>query len=250
MRHPSPRILLVAESGRSILPALLAGSLILLQTTVVYGKSLGPPPNTISSIPLPSQPSTTPTHFQALTPDRTGIDFTHRWTPPAKYAHELPNPCVGGGVCIGDYDKDGKPDIFLTRPFGGNRLYRNLGDFRFIDVTRQANLESSETWGQGASFADIDNDGDQDLFVCGYDCPNLLYINQGNGTFVENAAAAGLAFNGASIMVAFADYDIDGDLDAYLVTYRIAPRKNLQGRYIQKMGSRSWWRSCGNSSIF
>ncbi len=169
--------------------------------------------------------------FERLEPAQIGIDFVHRWTPPEKYEHELPYPCVGGGVAVGDYDADGRADLFLTQAFGGSRLYRNLGDWQFKDVTAEAGLSDEELWGLGASFADIDNDNDLDLYVCGHDCPNRLYINRGNGKFVEAAEKAGLAFHGASIMMAFADYDLDGDLDGYLVTYRITPRNALRGDY-------------------
>ena len=69
-------------------------------------------------------------------------------------------------------------------------------------------------------MVDVDNDGDLDLYVCVYDQPNLLFINQGDGTFEENAKTWGIDFSGASVMMAFADYDLDGDLDGYLVTHR------------------------------
>ena len=75
----------------------------------------------------------------------------------------------------------------------------------------------------GATFADLDNDGDLDLYVCGYDSPNRLYENRGDGTFIERAGQAGLDFKGASVMMAFADYDRDGDLDGYLLTNRYIP---------------------------
>jgi hypothetical protein len=211
----------------------------LLALALFSGCGRGParsPPDEITSAPLPVADSPSQTRFERLDAEETGIDFVHHWTPPKAYAHELPYPSVGGGVCVGDYDEDGRPDLCLTRPFGGCRLYRNLGEWRFEDVTTAAGLEDESFWGQGAAFADLDNDGDLDLFVCGFDCPNRLYLNQGDGTFVEGAEAAGLAFRGASIMMAFADYDLDGDLDGYLVTYRIAPRETLKGRYHQENG--------------
>ena len=75
--------------------------------------------------------------FVRLSAERTGIDFVPLWTPPdeEKYQAQITNAMAGGGVALGDYDSDGRPDVYLTRPFGGNRLYRNLGDFRFEDVT-------------------------------------------------------------------------------------------------------------------
>ena len=125
---------------------------------------------------------------------------------------------TSGGVCVGDFDNDGLPDLFLCQSHGPRRLYRNLGDCRFVDVTVQSGLNTDGMWGMGSTFVDIDNDTDLDLYICGYKCPNRLYINQGDGTFREQARAFGLDFNGASVMMTFADYDRDGDLDAYLVT--------------------------------
>ena len=173
--------------------------------------------------------------FERMSAKRTGIGFVHRWAPGPSYEYQrqVQNAFGGGGVCIGDFDGDNWPDVYLTSPHGGNRLYRNLGDFRFQDVTDPAGLGASHggnAWGSGATFADIDNDGDLDLYVCGYDTPNRLYVNQGNGTFKESAASAGLAFQGASIIMALADYDNDGDLDGYLLTNRLAPPENTRPR--------------------
>ena len=157
--------------------------------------------------------------FERIPAGEAGIDFVYDWSPPERYEHELVNGVTGGGAAAGDYDGDGLIDLFLTQPFGGNRLYRNRGDFRF---ERDESIED-DAWGTGAVFVDIDNDGDLDLFVCGYDCPNRLHLNQGD-RFVEVAARAGLALPGANVAMAFADYDRDGDLDGYLLTNHIAPR--------------------------
>lgn len=85
--------------------------------------------------------------FQMLGAERTGLDWVHRWDPPKGFESQLDSSVAGGGICLGDYDGDGLTDLFLTRPQGGNRLYRNLGDFRFKDVTRHAGLVDREFWG-------------------------------------------------------------------------------------------------------
>lgn len=174
--------------------------------------------------------------FEKLTAEKTGIDFKHRWDPPVRHAKQLDNAMAGGGVCIGDYDGDGLADIYLTRPQGGGRLYRNLGGFRFEDATYRAGVNDREAWSGGATFVDIDNDRDLDLYVCGYDTRNRLFVNQGDGNFRESAGEYGLDFRGASVMMAFADYDNDGDLDGYLVTNRLMPDRAIEGQITYQDG--------------
>jgi len=172
----------------------------------------------IEAAPLSPRTPADATRFESLSVGRTGIDFAHNWTPPPDYKLGIGYHMPGGGVCTGDYDGDGWPDVFLTQPNVGSRLYRNLGGFRFEDVTSSTVGDSPH--GQGATFVDIDNDSDLDLFVCNDEQPNQLFVNDGQGGFREQAAEFGLDFSGASVMMTFADYDRDGDLDGYLVTYR------------------------------
>jgi hypothetical protein len=176
--------------------------------------------NGITSQPLNERSAAVAeTLFERVPSEHTGIDFAHVWNPPEQYKRFIHEAVAGSGVCIGDYDNDGRPDLFLTSPQGGNRLYRNLGDFRFENASAAAGIYAgTELWGTGATFADVDNDGDLDLYLSAFQSPNMLYINGGDGTFTEEAAAFGLNFVGVSITMAFADYDRDGDLDAYLLT--------------------------------
>lgn len=161
--------------------------------------------------------------FELIDPSRSGVDFGMHWDDPEKYLKEFLFLNPAGGICTGDYDGDHLPDLYITSPSGGNRLYRNLGDFKFQDVTDSAGLADPDFWGTGASFVDLDNDGDLDLFACGYQCPNKLYLNQGNGTFFDQAKELGLDYQGGSMMMSFADIDNDGDLDGYLATTAVAP---------------------------
>jgi hypothetical protein len=163
------------------------------------------------------------TLFERIESVQTGIDFVLTWKILEGYDIETGND---GGVCLGDYDGDGLADVFLTRPEGGNRLYRNLGGFRFQDVTQKAGIDEGG-WGAGATFVDIDGDGNLDLYVCGFDRPNRLYVNRGDGTFSERASQYGLNFSGSSVMFSFADYDLDGDLDGYLLTNRYGKVRSL-----------------------
>lgn len=184
----------------------------------------------IESQPLHRTQSGDPgtTLFEELPPDRTGVRFQLQLRDMARYIHEMIHLSVYGGICTGDFDNDGLTDFYVTSPLGGNRLYRNLGDFRFDDVTESAGVLDTNFWGTGAAFVDINNDGLLDIYACAYRMPNRLYLNQGKGPdgrvrFVEKARAYGLDFNGASMMMAFGDFDRDGDLDAYLATTAIPP---------------------------
>jgi hypothetical protein len=205
------------------------------------------PASNITSEPLaPRSTRTASQLFARVPPDESGVDFVNKGSVQQTNARGEPinfgtNSAqhTAEAVCIGDYDGDKLPDLFLTRPSGGHRLYRNLGNFRFADVTAAAGIRNDGMWGMGATFADIDNDGDLDLYVCGYDCPNQLYVNQGDGKFVERAAEFGLAFHGASVIMSFMDYDRDGDLDGYLLTSaldRLVPKGPIRVRHNPAQG--------------
>ena len=149
----------------------------------------------------------------------TGLNFKNSWNPKDKHKLELENSFISAGVAIGDFNNDGLQDIFLSRQEDGGRLFKNLGSMQFEDVTENSGILDSNMWSTGASFIDINNDGWLDLYVCGFDSPNKLYIND-EGIFKNQAKSYGLDYKGASVMMAFADYDNDGDLDAYLLTNR------------------------------
>ena len=203
----------------------------------LHGSSKG-----IQSMPLaPPGAGDGDTLFTQLSPARSGIDLVTTWVLPESVSLDT-TMMLGGGVCAGDYDGDGQADLFITNADGHNRLYRNLGNCRFEDVTEAAGIAPDVARGMGATFVDIDNDGDLDLPICNFDGPNRLYINDGQGHFQERAGDFGLDYHGASILMAFADYDCDGDLDAYLVTNRIEPTPEIK----KKM---NWHRDASNRLV-
>lgn len=198
------------------------------------------------------------TMFVELPAEDTGVKTENNYTDPRmwweKY-QEFSIGAVGTGVAVADYDNDGRPDLFVASKTETDRLFRNLGDWKFEDVTEKAGLSglpggwagrwarakamigldenadsSTSAWTQGATFADVNNDGFLDLFVTRFGEPNQLFINNRDGTFTERAAEAGLAIVDGSGTAAFADYDRDGWLDLYLQTNLFDYSKHPDGR--------------------
>ena len=160
----------------------------------------------------------TETVFVSLPPEITGIDFVNPIDQSHPQKHLYASAVACGGVAIGDIDNDGWPDIFLTSGPKKNRLYRQVSPLKFEDITDASNLDSGSAWSAGAAMVDIDNDGDLDIYICNFDSPNHLFINKGDGTFTEKAKQFGIDYVGADHTPTFCDYDLDGDLDFYLMT--------------------------------
>jgi hypothetical protein len=164
-----------------------------------------------------------PPLFERLSPSSTGVTF----------ANELPEDTTfnilnylyyynGGGVAAGDVNGDGLPDLYFTSNRGSNKLYLNKGNYRFEDVTEHAGVPGMGGWSTGVAMADVNGDGRLDLYVSGVSYlamqgRNVLYMNNGDGTFTDRATELGLAHVGYSTQAAFFDYDGDGDLDMYLL---------------------------------
>ena len=156
--------------------------------------------------------------FSRLDPATTGVKFINPILKdnPRSYLYASAMGC--GGVSVGDINGDGRPDLFLTGGPVPNQLLVQSDTLKFTDFTQQAGLAGNKSWGTGSSIIDIDKDGDLDIYVCNYDSANELFINQGNGKFIESAKSFGLDFISAGHTPAFSDYDMDGDLDLYLMT--------------------------------
>jgi hypothetical protein len=135
---------------------------------------------------------------------------------------------IPGGIAVFDYDGDGRPDIYFTNgatipslekssPKYWNRLYRNLGNWKFRDVTEEAGVAGAG-YSMGAAVADYDNDGHPDLFVAGVN-RNTLYRNLGNGRFEDVTAKAGIKSGEWAVAAGWFDYDRDGKVDLWVVHY-------------------------------
>ena len=138
----------------------------------------------------------------------------------------------GGGVAIGDINKDGLPDIYFSGNQVPNKLYLNKGNFIFEDITAKAGVVGTGNWKTGVNMADVNSDGLLDIFVCGvgnykkFNGRNQLYINNGDLTFTERSREYGLSFQGFSTHAAFLDYDLDGDLDMYLLNHSVHTQRS------------------------
>lgn len=133
----------------------------------------------------------------------------------------------GGGVAIGDINNDDLPDVFFTSNQNPNKLFLNKGNLKFEDISAKAGIEGGSTWNTGVSMADVNGDGLLDIYVCavvgtnGFMGYNELFINNGDATFTERSAEYGLDFTNYSSKATFFDYDLDGDLDMYLLNHAI-----------------------------
>ena len=169
-------------------------------------------------------PERTDALFRLRTTGETGIDFINE----VEDGSELNiltyrNFYNGGGVAIGDINQDGLEDIYFTSNLKGNRLFLNKGDLTFQDITIPAGVSGSGVWSSGVTMVDVNNDGLIDIYVCnsghveGGERRNELFINNGDLTFSEQAEHWGLNSNAYSMQSSFFDYDMDGDLDCYLL---------------------------------
>src|SRR2546428_7502789 len=177
-----------------------------------------------------------PTLFELLPAERTGVTFVNRL--PEDTAFNILNYLYyynGGGVAVGDVNNDGLPDLYFTSNRGPNRLYLNKGNYRFEDVTEQAGVADSEGRKSGVTMADVNGDGWVDIYVSGVSYltmhgHNVLYINNGDGTFPDRTKEYGLDHVGASTQALFFDYDGDGDLDMYLLNHSTHTERAISRR--------------------
>lgn len=166
--------------------------------------------------------------FELLPPGRTGVHFSNHITETFE-DNILINSYLynGGGVAVLDVNNDGLPDLYFTATQEPNRLFLNKGDFQFEEITATAGVAAQGGVKTGVTIVDINADGFQDIYVCrsgmlpNAERANLLFINNGDLTFIERAAEYGLADRSASNHANFFDFDNDGDLDVYILNHPV-----------------------------
>lgn len=173
--------------------------------------------------------------FELLPSTTTGVTFRNTITESREFnALTYENLYNGGGIAAGDINNDGLIDIYFVSNMQQNKLYLNLGDFRFKDITASSGTGGTEGWKSGAVMVDINGDQLLDIYVCysGKNSPekrrNKFFINQGNMVFIDKAQEMGLADDSYSTQAAFFDYDKDGDLDMFLLATNVNVIRDLE----------------------
>src|SRR5882757_1885502 len=139
----------------------------------------------------------------------------------------------GGGVAAGDINNDGLIDLYFSSNQNANKLYLNKGNWKFEDITEKSATQGIGNWKTGVTMADVNGDGLLDIYSCGvgnyknFNSRNQLFINNGDLTFTERSKEYGLGFTGLSTQVAFFDFDLDGDLDCYLLNHSVHNTRSL-----------------------
>jgi hypothetical protein len=146
----------------------------------------------------------------------TGISFRGHIVDDAGKTYKAVHYDHGSGISVADVDGDGLLDIYFVNQVGGNELWKNLGGGKFSNITQQAGTAMKGKVSVASSFADIDNDGDQDLYVTTVRAGNNLFENDGHGNFRDISVSSGLNYNGHSSGAVFFDYNKDGKLDIFL----------------------------------
>ncbi len=197
-----------------------------------------------------------PPMFEVLDSSKTGLLFSNTLKPTQQFnMFKYMYFYNGGGVGAGDFNNDGLIDLFMSANQGDDKLYLNKGELHFTDFTKEAGIPQDSGWSTGVSVVDINNDGLLDIYVSRVGefetlhGKNQLLVCQGIDqkgipTYKDEAKTYGLDFSGFSTQAVFVDYDLDGDLDCFLLNHSVhrngafAPRKDFVGTYHPLSGDR------------
>ncbi len=193
-----------------------------------------------------NRPDKQPALFQLM--DNTGISFVNTVQDNDSInILNYRNFYNGGGVATGDINNDGLTDIFFTANQGSNKLYLNKGDLKFEDISAQAGFINKKQFSTGVVMVDINHDGWLDIYVCNagnmYDPElrkNQLFINDHNLVFTDSAEQYGLANDGYSTQSSFVDYDMDGDLDCFIINNSPIPVNSLNYPQLRDVPAKDW----------
>jgi hypothetical protein len=179
--------------------------------------------------------------------ENSGIDFINKVvdtkTDNSFYFRNFYN---GGGVALGDLNNDSLPDVVLTSNMGENRIYLNKGSFSFEDITPSSGFRQDSMWSTGVVMADINADGWLDVYICNSghmktgNRRNKLYINNRDLTFTEQSEKYGLDISGYCTQASFFDYDLDGDLDCFLINNSPMPFSSLNYATLRDVDVSKW----------
>ncbi|MDA9907426.1 VCBS repeat-containing protein [Flavobacteriaceae bacterium] len=190
--------------------------------------------------------NTNETYLNLVDNKKTGIDFVNTIKETEFKNHKsYPQIYNGGGVALGDLNNDGLPDIYLAGNGSKDKIYFNTGDLKFRDVTEESGISKENYgWSFGVNMVDINADGFLDIYVCKAGpyseekyLRNRLFINNGDGTFKEEAAKYGLNSTDFSVQSAFFDFDLDGDLDLYLANHPPTEKRNGKAKNLKKLAA-------------
>ena len=156
--------------------------------------------------------------FTRLDAGKTGIRFENMVSDSALLGNRMLGQ--GAGVALGDVDGDGLVDVFLARTEGCSALYRNLGGWRFEDITKTADVGACDRHSTGAAFADVDGNGTLDLVLLSTTGPNAIFLNDGHGRFTEHRDLGLDPVGRGGTTIAMSDVDGDGHLDLYVANYK------------------------------
>lgn len=194
--------------------------------------------------------------FTPIESTKTGLNFTNTLIPTTDFnLFSYMYYYNGAGVGAGDFNKDGKVDLFFAANQQSNRLFLNKGEMQFEDITKLAGIPADSVWSTGVSVVDINNDGLLDIYICrvgNYKVlkgKNQLLVctkidEKGIPHYEDQATQYGLDFSGFSTQAAFLDYDGDGDLDLFLLNHSVnhdgnyAPRKNFENTFDSLAGQK------------
>lgn len=205
-------------------PRLSAGLAIAgISISLAAGPAWSPIPGGRSMAVLPEAGLVRKVGFEVMEAARTGVGFSNHLSRASAQANRLLED--GSGVAAGDVDGDGLCDLYFCRLDGPNQLFRNLGGWRFEDITAAAGVGCDGQFSTGAAFADLDGDGDLDLLVNATGRGTRCFLNDGKGHFTESVHA-GFATTTGARSIAIADVDGDGDLDVYVTHYRATTAKD------------------------